>query len=201
MSAAVGVLARYCSDPTEQHWSGVKRVLRYLKGTISSGLVFHKDSRAIDLIGYSDADWAGDHNDRRSTTGYIFKLAECPISWSSKKQQTVALSTTEAEYMALSAAAQEATWLQQLLLDLRIETAKCVTILEDNQGCIALAKNPVFHSRSKHLDIRHHFVREKLVGGTLKLVYCPSEEMVADILTKPLSNAKFQLLKELIPVG
>jgi hypothetical protein len=108
------------------------------------------------------------------------------VSWASKRQPTVALSTTEAEYMALSAAAREAVWMQRLFMELRFDAADSITINVDNQSCISLAKNPSFHARTKHIDIRHHFVREKVESGVVDLVFCPTKEMVADVLTKAL---------------
>ena len=141
------------------------------------------------LIGYSDADWAGDLDDRHSTTGgNVFLMAGGAISWMSKKQAIVASSTSEVEYVALSSATQEAVWLRRLLVDLRTAPKESTVLMEDNQGAIAIA-------RTKHIDIRYHYVREALQEGTLDLCYCPTEEMVADLLTnKPLSRGPFEKL-------
>ena len=136
----------------------MKRILRYLNGTSNLGLVYD-NKKGKDLTGYSDADWAGDIDDRKSTSGYIFQLSGGAISWRSKKQTCVALSTAEAEYMALASAIQEAIWLRQLISNLRIaesETTKPTTIMEDNQSAICMSKNQQYHGRTKHIDIKYH---------------------------------------------
>lgn len=145
-------------------------------------------------IGYSDADWAGDVDDRHSTSGNVFLLAKGAVSWLSKKQATVALSTAEAEYVALTTATQEAIWLRRLLTDVGKPLAEPVVINEDNQGAIAMAKNPVGHARTKHIDIRYHFVREGVQDGAIILKYVATDEMIADILTKPLPKHPFEKL-------
>lgn len=168
-------------------------MLRYLKGTADLELSFKRSDVDLKLVAYSDADWAADLNDRHSITGYCFSLSKNGpvISWKSKKQQTVALSSCEAEYMALSAAAQESLYLTNLIngMDNVLEYAP-VTIFEDNQGAIALSKNPVCRQRCKHIDIRYHFVRSVLSDGKIILHYCPTVDMVADILTKSVYKAR-----------
>ena len=140
-------------------WISVKRIMRYLQGTRVPGLIFEKKEGGNILQGWADADWAGDDKTRLSRSGYIFKLANAPISWISKKQSTVALSTAEAEYISGSLAVQEAIWLNRLLTELG-EMSKVPILNLDNQGALALAKNPVHHSRTKHIEIRYHFIRE-----------------------------------------
>jgi len=158
IAQAVSVVSKFNANPSVSHLTAVKRVLRYLKGTVNLALKYNQtESRA--LVGFSDADWAGDQDDRRSTTGNVFLLGGGAVSWLSKKQSTVALSTAVAEYVALSQAAQECVWLRRLLSDLGMD-ATPVVILEDNQGAIAIAKNPVDHSRTKHIDFRYHYIRE-----------------------------------------
>jgi len=147
-----------------------------------------------DLVGYSDADWAGDIDSRRSTTGYLFTIGGVPVSWKSKRQATVALSTAEAEYMALSAATQEVVWLRKFLKNFEIEQSEATVIFEDNQGCIALAKNPVAHERTKHIDIRYHFIREQIEENTIDVKYLPTEEMLADLLTKGMTKERHMKL-------
>ena len=164
-----------------------------MKGTVNFALKYDKSDTGA-LIGFSDADWAGDQDDRRSTTGNVFLLSGGAVSWLSKKQATVALSTAEAEYIALSQAAQEGIWLKRLLSDLGVE-AMSTLILEDNQGAIAIAKNPVNHSRTKHIDIRYHYIRECVQNGQIELQYCPTNDMKADIFTKPLPKQKFEYLR------
>ena len=149
------------SKPTKAHLNIAKDVLRYIKGTLNFCLKFVKCDKNVELNGYSDSDWGGSE-DTRSITGYCFQLNENGplISWKSKKQQSVALSTCEAEYMALAASVQESKFLRQLLADMQGCDVKCVNIHVDNQGAILLAKNPVYHQRSKHIDIKKHFLRD-----------------------------------------
>ena len=190
---AVGMLARFSSKPNRSHWTAAKRVLRYLKGTNNLGILYKGDSG---MHGYSDADWAGDADDRKSTSGYLFLIAGGPVSWKSRKQSTVALSTAEAEYVALSTAVQECIWMQRLLSDLGNPPDGPTTILEDNQSSIAMARNPQFHGRAKHIDIKHHFVREQVTNGSIELQYCPTNDMLADILTKGLAQQQYSILRE-----
>ena len=152
---AVSSVARFCAEPTQQHWVAVKRILRYLKGTRNYGLSYKKDDES-EVTGYSDADWAGDIGDRKSTSGYVFIQAGAAISWKSSKQTCVALSTAEAEYVALSAAIQEALWLQQLMSDVLNKHIEEMTVHEDNQSTISLTKNQHSHGRTKHVDIKYH---------------------------------------------
>ena len=200
IAAAVGVLSQYMSKPSKDHWMGVKRVLRYLKGTLNYGLKFSVHGEQTELNGYSDADWAGDVDTRRSTTGYVFQFGNGTISWSSRKQPTVAKSSTEAEYVALSSATQEAIWLRRLMKDFGKQIDSPTTIYEDNQGAIELAKNAKYHSRTKHIDICHHFVRERVVSNEIRVIYCRTEDMVADIMTKGLPKPTFEKLRDLLSV-
>jgi hypothetical protein len=184
---AVGNLSKYCEDPSQLHWIAAKRVLRYLVTTKSTKLTFglHGDQG---LVGYADADWASDIDTRRSTTGYVYKLFGTAISWKSQRQHTVATSSTEAEYMALYAAAQEVLWLRRLLQDLRVIDHKATKIWQDNQGTIALTKNPMFHARTKHIDIKYHFTRSMIEDKTIEVDYKSTHEMQADALTKGQAN-------------
>ena len=198
IAVAVGETAKYSNNPGKQHWMAVKRILRYLKETINFGI--ECNPKSIDLVGYSDADWAGDLDTRRSTTGYLFKLGGVPICWKSKRQPTVALSTAEAEYMALSMAVQTAIWIRKLLKDFDIASKEPTVIYEDNQGCIAMAKNPVNHERTKHIDIRFNFVRERVEDKTILVKYLETTEMLADILTKGLPRDQHRKLCEEIGI-
>ena len=148
-------------------------------------------NNANELQGYTDANWAGSSDDRCSTIGFVFKLSGGAVTWNSKKQPTVALSTTEAEYMALCHSTKESTWVKSLLCELGChKSTEPINIMCDNQGSIALAKNAVYHARTKHIDVRHHFIREKIEANEIKVSYCSTEEMVADILTKGLGKEK-----------
>ncbi|KAJ9531868.1 hypothetical protein QJQ45_022021 [Haematococcus lacustris] len=189
---AVGALARHMSAPTKQHWSAACSVLCYLKGTADQGLLFGGVSG---LQGYSDADYAGDKDTARSTTGYLFTLNGGAISWSSRLQPTVAMSTAEAEYMAASSAAKEALWLRKLMRDLQLD-ASCVHLGCDNQAAIQLLHNPMATSRAKHIDVHHHFVRERISRGEVAFHYCHTSSMLADILTKPLAAVQFNMGKQ-----
>ena len=141
------------------------------------------------LTGWSDSDWAGDVDHKRSTTGYCFTLGAGGISWSSKKQPTVALSSTEAEYRAASSTTCEIVWLRRLLEELGCPQTGPTTLRCDNESCIALARNPVFHARLKHIEIQYHFIREKLLDETIDVVYCKTEDNLADLFTKALPQA------------
>ena len=192
LALATSVLGQYATTYTEFHWKGASRVFRYLQYRKDFVLCFDGDATPARPLGYSDADWAGDLATRRSTTGYCFLLSGAAICWKSRKQQTVAASTTEAEYMSLGDATKEALWLRSLLIGLgTINDDFPIPILVDNQGAIHLAKNPLISNRSKHIDIRHHFVREKIVSKLISLQFCPTDNMVADIFTKPLDRIKF----------
>jgi hypothetical protein len=176
------------SRPTEAHWAAAKGILRYLLGTSEKGLVF-APSR-VGLIGYTDADYAGDIHTRRSTTGHVFVLNSAAISWSSRLQVTVAASTAEAEYMAAASSVKEALWLRTLLSELRLISGP-VPIMTDNQACLALLKNPLTSQRAKHIDVQYHFARERVVRNEVSFEYIPTSEMVADCMTKALPRPKF----------
>uniref|UniRef100_A0AAV1VK26 Integrase catalytic domain-containing protein n=1 Tax=Peronospora matthiolae TaxID=2874970 RepID=A0AAV1VK26_9STRA len=196
LAAAVGSLSQFSSDPCPTHWQALKRVLRYLQATPNHGLEFTREEGSR-ICGYTDADWAGDIESRRSTSGYVFMMSGGCISWKSQKQRTVALSSTEAEYMALSEATKEAVWLKVLLGELGEMTSdEAIKMYEDNQGSIALAKNPEFHKRTKHIDIRYHFVREKVESGEVVLEYCPTQDMLADMMTKPIAAVQFENIRD-----
>ncbi len=191
ISQAVGALSRYMAHPTEHHWSTAKGVLRYLAGTPELGIVFNA-SGAASLHGYCDADYAGDIDTRRSTTGYMFLLAGGAISWSSKLQPTVAVSTAEAEYMAAAHAVKEALWLRKVLCAFELGSREPVPILCDNQAALKLLVNPIVSSRSKHIDVLHHFARERVLRREVEFSYCPTDRMIADSFTKAVPEHKFR---------
>uniref|UniRef100_A0AAV1U725 Reverse transcriptase Ty1/copia-type domain-containing protein n=1 Tax=Peronospora matthiolae TaxID=2874970 RepID=A0AAV1U725_9STRA len=189
---AVGYVSRFMENPQEEHWVAVKRIFRYLQGTKTHGICY-KPSARIDFRGYSDADWAGDLTDRKSTSGYTFMLLGAPVSWGSKKQPSVSLSTTEAEYIALSLAIQEGKWIHRLLCEIVMaanEEGPELMIHEDNQSCIKMTKNPVNHGRAKHIDIKYHHIRDEVKRGEVKLKYCETAVMLADIMTKGLHGPR-----------
>ena len=193
---AVAHVARYNSAPNKTHWQAVKRIFRYLKGTSNYGLFYGKSSSPC--TGYSDADFAGDLHDRKSTSGYCFVYGNAVISWRSTKQTCVALSTAESEYVALSTCTQEAIWLQKLLHDLKLSDNKPMLIHEDNQSALCLSKNNKGHTRAKHIEIKFHYCREMVSAGKIKLQYCPSADMLADIFTKGLPAERFSRLRLLL---
>lgn len=179
---AVNLLSRYSENPGKAHWTALKRVLRYLKGTINQRIVYRKSNDP--LKGYCDADWAGDVDNRKSTTGYIFIMQNAPISWCTRKQPTVALSTTEAEFMAMVSAIQESIWLKNLEYELFPTSPKEIDIYCDNKGAILLANNNTYSPRTKHMDIKGKFIREKLDSGNINIKYISTDSMFADSLTK-----------------
>lgn len=185
---AVSILSQFNERNSNIHWIAAKRVLRYLKGTIDQGLVYAPDEHT--LRGYVDADWANNTNDRRSYTGYTFLLAGAAITWESRKQRTVALSSTEAEYLGLSAAAKESIYLIQFMKELGFDSIASVDLFNDNNGAIKLAENASFHPKTKHIDIRHHYIREVLKKEPVTLSHLPTEHMIADVLTKGLPRTK-----------
>ena len=199
---AVSQLGRFAANPSQKHHAALKRLFRYLKGTSDYGLVIDTQGRPDILTGYTDANWGRD-DDRRSTGGYVFTFAGTAISWKSKRQATVSLSSCEAEYIAESEAAKEAIWLQRLLSQLRVDlsqpsASEPVTILGDNRGALALAKNPMYHARTKHVDIRYHFVREKVEERLVKMEWIAGGLNPADGLTKPLGKTKFESFRRMV---
>lgn len=201
ISHAVSMVSRYMHDPGKGHWQAVKWILRYIHGTTDIGLKFERDDRlGQNLVGYVDSDYAGDLDKRRSTTGYVFTLAKGPVSWRSTLQSTVALSTTEAEYMAVTEAFKEAIWLHGLIEDLGI-VQEHVDVHCDSQSAICLAKNQVHHSRTKHIDVRFHFVREIVDEGDILLQKIGTADNPADMLTKCVSGIKFQHCLDLVNIS
>jgi hypothetical protein len=193
---AVSLVSRFASNPDKSHMQAVLRILSYLRGTLDLQLVFQGEIQA--LRGFTDSSWADDLETRRSTSGFVFNIGSGAISWSSKRQPTVALSTCEAEYMAQTVAAKEAIWLRQLLQELSPtdESPYATIIYADNQGAIALAKDPKFHARTKHIALRHHFIREKIAGGDIELEYIQTSRQMADGFTKALPKDAFYAFRD-----
>lgn len=198
LAFSVGVLSRYMHDPKASHKAALKQVLRYLQGTLAYGLVF--ESKAEEgLVGYSDSSFNIDPDDGKSTTGHIFYLGGNPITWCSSKQEIVALSSCEAEFMAATETAKQAIWLQDLLGEIFSKTSdNKVVIRIDNKSAIALTKNPVFHGRSKHIHTRFHFIRECVEKNLVRVEHVAGVKQKADILTKALGRIKFKEMRDLI---
>lgn len=191
----VSMLSKFMEKPHTTHWKAVQRVFKYLKGTRNFVLILGGDH--IDLYGYSDADWAS-QMDRHSISGFVFFVGIGAISWSAKKQPIVTLSSTESEYVALTHAAKDLIWLRKLLLELSFLSNGSTILFSDNQGAIRLTKDSTFHARTKHIDIRFHFIRETVASGQLTIPYCPTDEMIADIFTKPLGRTKLHKFRSLL---
>lgn len=200
ISYSVGVLSRYMESPTRLHPNAVKKVLRYIKGTLDYGLVYNVGSGNYLLSGYSDSDHAGCVDDRKSTTSMAFYLNENLITRVSQKQRCVALSSCEAEFMAITTAATQGIWLQNLL-KLVVDVAPGpLIIFVDNKSAIDLTKNPIINGRSKHIDMRFHFIRDCVEYGEIVVKYVKIQEQRADILTKPLTALKFEEMRKLLGV-
>lgn len=191
---AVHRVSKFMHQPKDTHWQAVKRILRYLKSTINYGLRLQSTSGHA-LQGYSDADWAADKDDRRSIGAYCIFHGSNLISWSCKQQRTVARSSTESEYKSLSNTAAELTWLQSILTDLRIPVKSCPILWCDNIGATYLSSNPVFHARTKHIEIDFHYVREQVLAKKLQVSFLSTKHQLADLLTKPLASSRFALLR------
>lgn len=187
ISYAVSYLSQFNSCYGKTHWEAAKRVLRYLKGTDHYRLTYRSGNSS--LKGFTDADWGGCILDRRSYTGYVFHFGGGPISWESRKQRTVALSTTEAEYAAITDAVKEAIYLKDTFLELGVKIDD-VSVYNDNASALKLSKNPVYHARTKHIAIRHHFLKEVIREGKFNLEYQCTNDMIADVLTKALNGPK-----------
>jgi hypothetical protein len=188
IAQAVGAVSRFMADPGKEHWDVVKRILRYIKGTLDVSLCF----RGLQFIvkGYVDSDFAGDLDKRRSTTGYVFTLAGGAVIWLSKLQSVVAISTTEAEYMAATQACKEAIWIQRLMEELG-HSQQQIVVYCDSQSALHIARNPVFHSRTKHIDVQYHFVREVVEKGSVDMQKIHTKDNLADVMTKSINADKF----------
>ena len=191
LSYVITKLSQHMASPTEAHLNLARNVLRYLKGSINVKLCFRKSSEPLNLFGYCDSDWAGSE-DRKSLSGYCYRLCKNGplISWKTKKQNVVSLSSCEAEYTALTFVMQEGKFLSQLLADFYGREKTIFHLFVDNQGAINLGNNPVYHQRSKHIDVKYHFVRHEIREKNVKLVYVPTNDNVADMFTKPVSRPK-----------
>ncbi|KAJ0985480.1 hypothetical protein J5N97_003836 [Dioscorea zingiberensis] len=194
ISYSVNKVCQFLHNPTSCHWTAVKRILRYLKATSTTRLKIYKSASTL-LSAFSDADWAGNVDDRRSTGGYAIFFGPNLISWSSRKQATVSRSSTESEYKSLANATAELVWVQSLLKELGVFQSRPPSLWCDNLGATYMSANPVFHARTKHIEIDFHFVRERVAHKMLEVRFISSQDQIADILTKPLASRRFSALK------
>jgi hypothetical protein len=192
---SVGLVSRYMQAPRKPHLEAAKRTLKYVYSTLDMGL-FYKKKGVIELYGFSDADLGGDLDDWKSTSSYVFSCGSSCVSWCSKKQDSISLSTTEAEYKVASLAAQECVWLRRLIEDIYSSIHKPTIIYGDNQSALKLTTNSVCHARTKHIEIEHHFIREKVLMGSIEVLEVRSKDNIVDIFTKSLSKGPFEFLRE-----
>ena len=190
ISFVVNKLSQFMQQPSMHHWSAVKRVLRYLKGTCTHGILIRK-STSLNLHTFADADWVIDVNDRTSTSSYLIFLGATPISWSSEMQRTIARSSTEVEYRSVASFSTKINWIKNLLLELRFSPHIVPTIYCDNVGATYLCSNPVFHSLMKHIAIDFHFIRDQISKNQLRVTHIYTIDQLVDSLTKPLSCQPF----------
>ena len=196
LAQSIQQISQYCQKPTKTHEKSAKQGLRYLKGMMDEGITYN-GNLGLNLKCWSDANWGAEEG-RESVSGFVFTLAGGAISWSSKKQSSVALSSTESEYMAILHALRELIWILRLLKELGYDISDQNIIYTDSQSAIALANNPEHHARTKHIDIQYHFVRDCVEDGKLKLEYCPTKDMVADGLTKALGPERHRRLTKMM---
>jgi len=187
---AVQQVCLHMHDPREPHLAALKRILRYVQGTLHLGLLL-RPTTSTDLVVYTDADWAGCPDTRRSTSGYAVFLGDNLVSWSSKRQNTVSRSSAEAEYRAVANGVAEATWLRQLLLELHAPLRRATLVYCDNISAVYMTSNPVQHQRTKHIEIDLHFVWERVAIGDLRVMHVPTSSQYADIFTKGLPTSVF----------
>ncbi|MCH81234.1 hypothetical protein A2U01_0002018 [Trifolium medium] len=204
LAFSVCLVARFMERPTEMHIAAIKRILRYLRGTVGFGIMYKRSKKKsiaeLKLQGWTDSDYAGDLDDRKSTSGYVFMLGNAAVSWSSRKQPIVTFSTTEAEFVAAAACACQSIWLKNVLSHLQVMTDEKILVHCDNSSSIKLTKNPILHGRCKHIDVRFHFLRDLTKDGVIELVHCKSQDQIADIMTKPLKFESFSKLRSCLGV-
>jgi hypothetical protein len=201
LAYVVGVVSRYMEAPGREHWAAVKHILRYPKGTVGYGCKYEKGAELKPiLLGYNDIDFAGDVEDRKSTTGVVYFLGNSLVTWASQKQKIVALSSYEAEYVAAAAAACQGIWLSWLIADMMGTKEATVKLVMDNMSAIAPSRNPVHHNRSKHIDTKYHFIHECIEEGKVEVDHVGTTGQLADIFTKSLGQVKFVELRSALGV-
>ncbi|KAL7611324.1 hypothetical protein Lser_V15G14276 [Lactuca serriola] len=192
ISFTVGIVSRFMEKPQLKHLQAVKVILRYMKGTMDFGIKYSKEKKETTLLGYTDSDHGNDLNDGRSTSGMAYYVNSNLITRTSQKQRCVALSSCEAEFMAATLATFQGVWLQRMITGITSQKVPPVEMKVDNKSSLDLMKNPVFHGRSKHIDIHFHFICECVENGEIKVSHVCSNEQKADILTKPPGRVKFE---------
>jgi hypothetical protein len=200
LAHAVGMVSRFMEKPSTTHWCAVKQILRYVRGTLNHGCRYKAGRGNAELLGYSDSDHAGDIGDRKSTSGQVFFVGRNLVTWSSQKQKVVATSSCEAEYVAANSATCQGVWLSRLLGEMQGKKAVMFRLLVDNKSAIALAKNPVHHDRTKHIDVKYHYIRWCVEEGLVDLLYVTTQDQLADALTKALGRVRFIELRQKLGV-
>jgi len=195
---SVGVCARFRANPKESHLTAFKRIIRYVNATVNCGICFSRETNLV-LLGYSDANWTGNADDRKRTSGGCFYVGTNLVAWMSRKQASISLSTAKAEYIATGSCCTQLLWMKKLLCDYGF-TQDTMVIHCDNTSAINISKNPVHHSRTKHINIRHHFIRDLVESREVALMFIPTENQFADILTKPLDGSRFESLRKAIGI-
>jgi len=200
LAFSIGLLARYMANPGPEHWKTLERLWAYVYTTKNIGLYYQSTSELPTLIGYTDADWGGDLATRRSTTAYIYLFMGGPLSWTSKLQRTVALSSCEAEYMAIKEAIKENLFIRSILNEIApiLEVGTYKDLYTDSNSAIELAKHASKHNRTKHIDIQYHFIREKVKSNDINLLYIPTTKQLANSLTKPVDQRELSVFKDQI---
>lgn len=193
---AVGIVSRFMETPSTHHWAAVKQILRYIRGTLGYGCRYQAGHGEVKLVGYTDSDHAGDTEDRKSTSGNVFSLGNNLVTWSSQKQKIVALSSCEAEYVAAAVVACQGVWLSRLISEMLGRPQAKFKLFVDNQAAIALSKNPVHHDRSKHIDIKYHYIRDCVEKGQVEVDHIRTREQIADALTKALGRVVFVEMRQ-----
>eukprot|EP00253_Pinus_taeda_P026348 PITA_26348 len=199
LSFVVGLVARFMQNPRESHWKVAKRILRYVRSIVQFAIHYSSEASPL-LVRFTDSDWVGDPDDRKSTAGYVFTLSSRPITWACKKQATISLSLAEAEYCGAVEASKEALWLHQILSKFGFQQQHLTTLWYDNQSAIQLCKDPVQHQCRKHIEIHMHFIRKLIHDHVLEVKYCSTDDQVANIFTKALTEAKFTKLRFMVGV-
>ena len=200
IAASVSILSQKVAKPRDVDLNEVKRIVRYLKGTRDLKLYLSSTICSENIYAFSDANWAEDREDRKSNSGYFCSVNGGAISWSCTKQKIIAMSSTEAEYVALNETCKEITWIKKICQGLQIKIPKAITIYTDSQSSMSMIMNQKFSNRTKHIDTKYHFIRDKVDSGEIDLKYVPTETNVADMMTKPLGSVKLSLLRGLTGV-